>query len=457
MATRRFNYKDDWVLKDCNIGINSETPVNKLDAASGTVKIGIGNVKVSSGSTFANLSGYLNKDHNITYTRTVDYGTSSSLSGDIVVGAGNALIVGSGVTTGQGSINSLKVSNTFNPPIGGTDERPTAPQPGTLYYNKDFRTIEYWDGNFWRQVDNTATRGRGVFLGGAVPTTGGPSIDFINISSLGNSISFGSLLAATSQLAGCSSEIRGVAGGGEAPGVTDTIQYITIASEGNAIDFGNLTDARRRMQDCACSSSTRGLFCAGYDGSNTINTIDYVEISTVGNAEDFGDLTGTRESGACCSSPTRGIYAGGRNQPGNAAFPDIQSFTIASKGNAVRFGDLSMARYGVGGLSNSTRGIFFQGRGGSSPHTNVMDYITIASEGNALDFGDAHEKLNYPAGTASATRGMLVGGSDPSASTNTINYVTIATLGDAKDFGDMGFIRQEFTAISDCHGGLGGF
>ena len=86
-----------------------------------------------------------------------------------------------------------------------------------------------------------------------------------------------------------------------------------------------------------------------------------------------------------------------------------------------------------------------------------MVYITIASEGNASDFGDTIATFQYPAGTANATRGLIVGGNDPSVSYNRIEYVTIATLGDAADFGDMGFIRQEFTAVSDCHGGLGGY
>ena len=50
------------------------------------------------------------------------------------------------------------------PPVGGTADRPTDVKPGMVYYNKDFKTIEFWDGNFWKQVDNTTRRGRGVIL-----------------------------------------------------------------------------------------------------------------------------------------------------------------------------------------------------------------------------------------------------------------------------------------------------
>ena len=67
---------------------------------------------------------------------------------------------------GGSEIECLKVYNTFTPPAGGTNERPYAPKPGELYYNYDFKTIEFFDGYGWRQVDNTTRSGRGVFMGG---------------------------------------------------------------------------------------------------------------------------------------------------------------------------------------------------------------------------------------------------------------------------------------------------
>ena len=66
--------------------------------------------------------------------------------------------------SGGSEIECLKVYNTFTPPSGGTNERPYAPKPGELYYNYDFKTIEFFDGYGWRQVDNTTRSGRGVLL-----------------------------------------------------------------------------------------------------------------------------------------------------------------------------------------------------------------------------------------------------------------------------------------------------
>ena len=98
----------------------------------------------------------------------VEAGQSGSVSGEVVVSTGQTISVSTGATTGQGGIHSLKVYETFMPPVGGTADRPTDVKPGMVYYNKDFKTIEFWDGNFWKQVDNTTRSGRGVFFGGYI-------------------------------------------------------------------------------------------------------------------------------------------------------------------------------------------------------------------------------------------------------------------------------------------------
>ena len=151
MAKVRFSHLDDFVLKDDGkVGIGTSLPSARVEVI-GTVRAA--NIKSSSGiTTFVSVDGYLNQDMEYGDNVTIDSGESGTLSGEIIIGAGLTMSVGTGATTGQGSIESLKVSNTFNPPIGGTNDRPSAPQPGALYYNKDFRTIEYWDGKFWRNI-----------------------------------------------------------------------------------------------------------------------------------------------------------------------------------------------------------------------------------------------------------------------------------------------------------------
>ena len=80
--------------------------------------------------------------------------------------------------------------------------------------------------------------------------------------------------------------------------------YETIANNGNAIDFGDLNNAIRHPG--ACSSQTRGLWGGGITPTN-INNIDYVNMTTTGNAQDFGDLTKTTFAPAGLSDSHGGL------------------------------------------------------------------------------------------------------------------------------------------------------
>ena len=443
MATTRFGYLDDLSLKNSKVGIGTSTPSEKLEVIGGTRG---GDVVVTGIATLTSSSGFLNKNTSYTGNIKIESGESGTLSGEIVIGAGLTMSVGTGATTGQGSIKSLKVSNTFTPPIGGTNERPSAPQPGALYYNKDFRTIEYWDGNFWRQVDYTTTSGRAIF--GAA--WGVSELDFVNISTLGNAVHFGqSTISSPQGRAACSNSIRGLFGGGYSPGALhNEIDYITIASEGNAIDFGDLTTSLSNRS--AFGNSTRGIWAGG---ASPNSVIEYVEIMTLGNALDFGDLTDDKSLPGATCSPTRGVIAGGTDP--SVIFSQIDMVTIASKGNANKFGDLTNKRVMTGGMSNGTRGVFASG---SRPAYDIktIDYITIASEGNAVDFGEMSINRGWVGATSSHIRGVIGGGLNPT-SLNIIDYIEIATTGNAMDFGELTQARYACHACSDSHGGLGGY
>jgi hypothetical protein len=473
MPTNRFQFSDDFVLNNGKVGINSSSPQETLDVVGVTKGQ---DLKIVGVSSFIGYEGFLNSNQNIVESINLEsgQGITGSLSGEIIIGTGVTVTgfdVGIGTTTvglgttgtttnalfpattsisGQGQVESLKVYNTFTVPVGGTADRPTAPKPGMLFYNRDFATMEFWNGNVWRQVDNTTQSGRGVFSGGAA-TVNLTVIDYINIVSTGNALSFGSLSSAISRQSGCSSEIRGVfGGGGPTPSVINTIEYITIASQGNSINFGSLSVARETTG--ACSSSTRGIWMGGRTPTNQ-NVIDYVQIGTLGTALDFGDLLTARQWMACCSSPTRGIAAGGEV---SQRLTTIEAVTISSTGNAIYFGDLTQQRGIISnGVTSGVRGVF--GGGEVSPFlTNRIDYITIATLGNAIYFGDLTVNRFVGSGTSSKIRGIFAGGSS-SSNENTIDYVTIVSTGNAQDFGDLTISRFGIGGCSDSHGGLGGF
>jgi hypothetical protein len=453
MPTNRFQFSDDIVLKNGNVGINSADPQATLDVR-GTIKAD--NLTVSGVATFTAYEGFLRTDYNIDESISITDG--SALSGEIIVGTGVTVTNNATDYAGQGQIESLKVYNTFTPPVGGTEERPTKAKPGQLYYNQDFKTIEFFDGNNWRQVDNTTQRGRGVFGGGNINPFSTSLVDYVNISSLGNALNFGDLTESRRWVASCSSVTRGLWGAGQTPatpGGVVTIDYVTIASEGNAQDFGDLFSGGYGVS--ACSSSTRALFGGGNTISPRINIIDYVEISTIGNALDFGDLNSSRRYPATCSSTTRGFWAGGN--PGGFGNAEISVVIISSKGDSTIFGDLTHARNGFDGCSNSTRGIFSSGNNSSplsSGQSNVIDYITLSTNGDAVDFGDATTSKAQISSVSSSSRGLFGGGASPTQ-INIIDYVTISTTGNAQDFGDLTQPKGTQGACSDSHGGLGGF
>ena len=454
MASIRQGYLDDYSQNVDKVGIGTSISQEKLQVVGDVMSTGLSATGIA---TLTSTSGFI--ERNLEYVENVDIdaGDSATLSGEIIVGAGLTMTVGTGATAGQGNIDSLKVYSMFQPPTGGTNQRPVG-KPGSLFYNTDFKTVEFFDGNSWRQVDNVTRRGRGVFGGGydTAQPANVTSIEFVNIASRGNGQNFGDLISNTYSQAGSASEIRGIVSGKN--GYSDEIEYITIASGGNGIDFGNMS-ASKGSHTAACNSSTRSIFSGGYisPGASS-NILDYVEIMTIGNALDFGDLVEPRYGLTSFSSPVRGVCAGGRNHPaGDSPLGTrmIDFFVIASKGNATRFGDLLAKHSYMSSTGNSTRGVI--GAGTNDP-SSLLSFVSIASEGNSIFFGD----LNYSGagvnqGNCSlSTRGLFAGGGTP-ARVNTIDEISIQSAGNATDFGDLSVKRGFPFGLSDSNGGLGGF
>jgi len=356
------------------------------------------------------------------------------------------------------------------PPSGTTAERPANPEPGTLRFNTDIGSLEYFKGDVlgWESINrttpnlgggtgsNAGTGSRAVFAGGYTAYSPYPTtdlIDFITISTLGNAQDFGNLTKSGNVTNSCASSTRGLFHGlnGSHINNTNTIDFVTFASTGNAADFGDLSQSRGGPGNGGCGSSTRGLFGSGitYSPTSFKDTIDYVTIAQTGNAVDFGNLSVARGDTAALSSTTRGIWAGGYTPSDSDV---IDYITIATTGNATDFGNLSNGKQRMSTAANSTRGLFF---GGANPNVlNVIEYITIATLGNSVDFGDLTVVKRHSAGAADHTRAVCMGGDSDSPIRNIIDYVTIATTGAALDFGDGTDERYSFAGVSNGHGGL---
>ncbi|MAO19362.1 MAG: hypothetical protein CMJ25_01315 [Phycisphaerae bacterium] len=153
----------------------------------------------------------------------------------------------------------------------------------------------------------TSNSTRAVIAGGS---SGQQTMDYVTIASTGSQTSFGSISGIYTRDGNgvVSSSTRGIFAGGydsNVGGQTNKIAYITIASTGNGTDFGDLTVARSDL--ASCSSTVRGTF-AGGAGASKFNTIDYITIASTGNASDFGDLSIAEAIGITgCSNSHGGI------------------------------------------------------------------------------------------------------------------------------------------------------
>ena len=461
MPSIRIGYSTDFNLNNELVGIGVTTATSTLDVAG---QIVADNTAASGGvSTFREYQGFQQIQQDISNNIVIDNGSSgnfNSLSGEIRISGETTVSSGSTITGGK--LETLTITDKFAVPLGDTNSRDNTPEAGTTRFNQDFGTLEFFDGINWKTVNSYS---RGGAAGRVVFTinTVGESLGYVNINTLGNAQNFGNLSGDRRTAYGCASSTRGLWGSGTTPARTDIIDYITIASAGNAIDFGNLDKARSAVASAA--SSTRGLWAGGYQDpggtSNRTNVIQYVEISTLGNALDFGDLLSLGVSISACASSTRALFFGGyRTSPGTGS--TIGAVNIASKGDEIKFGDLTHARGRSAACSNSVRGICGGGRGFPSTTAliNFIDYVTIASSGNAQYFGDlttdGTNGRNMLGAAASQTRGLFNGGYSP-GETNIIDYVTIMSAGNAQDFGDLQTARRGVSALSDSHGGLGGF
>ena len=453
MPKIRIGFATDINLVNEQVGIGTTNPTARLDVRG---QIRADNLAGGGGiSTLTRYDGFLNKTqslpHNVSIAQTTK-GNLNSLSGEIVIDGEITVTEGTPLTGGR--LDSLTVTGTFDLPHGGTLDREETPEKGSTRFNQDLGQLEFYTGLEWRTTASYdgSGRGRGVF-GGGTPVA---NIDFITISTTGNTLNFGTLLVSRRGLGSCASSIRGLFGGGYGPTFSNVIDYITISSEGNAIDFGDLLAPAYKFSCSSLSSSTRGIFAGGEPFNNVI---EYVQIATIGNSLDFGDLTTNRDYNSSCSSPTRGVFGGGLSSfsAPSGYVKTTEFITISSTGNGVLFGDLTAYRHAISSCSNSTRGIF---AGGAGPTiVNTIDYITIASTGNATDFGNLTQTKSNGGSASTSIRGVFGGGAtgSPASTTNTIDYVTIATTGNAIDFGDISTLRNQISACSDSHGGLGGF
>ena len=408
MATiRRIGFGTIFELENDVVGIGTDNPTHKLQALGNIRSEAATDIGISSLTTY---QGFINKEARFTKGQIDNQSQSGSTSGEIVI---DGDVTVSSATTFTSGPQNLTVTDTFTLPSGDTNSRELKPTPGSLRFNQDFATLEFYTGNNWATV-NTFTemqnspgnRGRSVHAGGANPLGGSflPDMSHFEHATFGVGLAFGDL---------------------------------TVGGQG----LGGF------------SSSTRGLFSGRRTPStNPDNIIDYITIASTGDAIDFGDMRQKQYNHTAASSPTKGFIFSGSLGDGN----EIQMSNIASTGQTMT--EVGVTATDTGSMmacANSVRAVIF---GGGNPVTDLIQSFGMSSLGNAVEFGNLSAIRMLGAAVADGTRAVSVSGRTPTT-VNIIEFVQIATGGSAEDFGDMtdGLGRQKFMACSDSHGGVGGF
>ncbi len=329
---------------------------------------------------------------------------------------------------------------------------------GAIRLNTDSQKLEFYAQDQWWEMATEGViapiAGRGLMFSGYTSPAPTNVIDYITISTQGNSADFGDLSYSAHVGVAMGSRTRGLYGGGQDPSgnTLNTISYVTFATQGNAADFGDMATVNK-IAVGGVSDTTRGVWGGGNTPGKS-DVIEYITMASTGNSIDFGNLTDSRADGGGVCSTTRGVFGGGYDP----SMKDVMDYiTIQSTGNAVDFGNLSQASRVTQSACSATLGVF---AGGYTPTVyNNIDYITIASTGNAQDFGDLHT----PAGIGGAggsmsdsTRGVFVHCYQPGGETNTLSYITFTTKGNSIDFGDRSQSGYQGPGqTSNTHGGLG--
>ena len=142
----------------------------------------------------------------------------------------------------------------FVPPQGDTASRPEDCEPGSLRFNTDSAKLEYFRGNTigWTEIEASSHE-----VGGGT----------------GSNVGTGT---------------RGFNAGRHV--YEDNIEFITISTLGDSQDFGNLSQGRFSNGNLVGGDS-RMIYAGGY----YVNVIDFWTAQSTGNATDFGDLTTPRQ------------------------------------------------------------------------------------------------------------------------------------------------------------------
>ena len=172
MATiRRAGFGTVFELEDSKVGIGTDAATHTLQALGNIRSEAATDIGISSLTTY---QGFVDKEARFTTGQIDNQSQSGSTSGEIVI---DGDVTVSSATTFTSGPQNLTVTDTFTLPSGDTNSRELKPTPGSLRFNQDFATLEFYTGNNWATVNtftemqnSPSNRGICLLMNGDTPT-----------------------------------------------------------------------------------------------------------------------------------------------------------------------------------------------------------------------------------------------------------------------------------------------
>ena len=163
------------VNKPSTIGF-STVGLNTVGAAIGVGATQVANQYYETETGFTDLGGVHHGDdqyfNTLSEDLVIDDGKVLNITNTSMIGVVTGLSVGydphiHASYVCVGSLEQVSVTDHFSVPRGGTNDRQETPIEGTVRFNTDLATLEFFNGNEWRQFTyNQGQSGRGVYGGG---------------------------------------------------------------------------------------------------------------------------------------------------------------------------------------------------------------------------------------------------------------------------------------------------
>ena len=126
-------------------GIGTDNPTNTKQVLG---NIHATNAKAIGISTLATYQGFLDKEAKI--SNNIDINSQAGTLGEIVIEG--EVTVSSGSTLCSG-VDELSLTDSFSVPTGNTDSRIHCQTPGSMRFNEDLGTLEFYTGDQWKTIN----------------------------------------------------------------------------------------------------------------------------------------------------------------------------------------------------------------------------------------------------------------------------------------------------------------